>query len=331
MWLLLGLAGAVRFVLTSQTNDAKVMYWRVPSGPWEADELANLGVDAKKAQQGPVDLGCTGLQNPVGLAVDAARRGLYVADPTTLKITRWVLADTMGKLDIAPSPAGQVVVSNFAARWLAVDSIGNLFFTDEEQSVVYKVPATQLIATPTGALRAGVGMYKADLTNPIKIYEGGSVSAPGGLAVDNFRVFWANKVLGTQLGSVVQGYERPPQANPTSTKALALNTIRVESVCLAGSNVYYTDEQRFLYGVKTFGGAIATISEKMVTPRGCSWDGDGTVFVADEAGNKVYSFPGNMKSLAPQKLTEAFPIQGPVGVAVFSSFAVVASAVALWL
>ena len=40
-------------------------------------------------------------------------------------------------------------------------------------------------------------------------------------------------------------------------------------------------------GPAEVGGAIATISEKMKGPRGCAWDGDGTVYVADETGNKA--------------------------------------------
>ena len=62
---------------------------------------------------------------------------------------------------------------------------------------------------------------------------------------------------------------------------------QVYGICIAGNNVYYTDKRTNLYGVKKHGGGIATISESMKGPRGCAWDGDGTIYVADMEGGKV--------------------------------------------
>ena len=47
------------------------------------------------------------------------------------------------------------------------------------------------------------------------------------------------------------------------------------------------------------------ISDRLLGPRGCSWDGDATVYIADKAAGALYSFPGNMHNLAPAKLTKS--------------------------
>lgn len=316
-----------RYVIVSSPAQSQVLYWEAPPfekdvdvGQAQAVEAANGGAMMDPSVN-PQTL-ISGLKGPIGLAVDMPRHGLYVADPEAMKIYRYVLIPTATGLEVGDQ---MEVVSNKAARWIAVDAIGSLFFTDEGNNVIYKVPATQLVKDADMSFMtsgAAVGSYTSDLSTPISLYDGTSVSAvsaPGGVAVDNFRVFWSNKVFGTQVGSVVQGYETPSAANPTAVTPVALNAIKVYGVCLSSSNVYFTDDKTFMYGVKKVGGAIATISEKMLGPRGCSWDGDGTVYVADETGNQVWSFPANMKSLSPQRLDKAFQVQGPSGVAVFTT------------
>lgn len=215
-----------------------------------------------------------------------------------------------------------MVVSNYQARWLTVDTHGNLFFTDEQNSAIYKVPASDLV-NPTMSLlgEEEVAHYKTDgVSVPVMLYEATktpSVSAPGGIAVDGYRVFWANKVLGTEKGSVVQGLEKPSLTNPSEVVKIAENAIKVYGVCATSANLFFTDDKTFLYGVKKVGGAIATISEKMKGPRGCAFDGIGTVYVADETGNAVMSLPANMAGLAPTKLRSEFRTQGPAGVTTF--------------
>ena len=36
---------------------------------------------------------------------------------------------------------------------------------------------------------------------------------------------------------------------------------------------------------------MVTLADSFQAPRGLAWDGDGTIFVADQAGSMVYSFP----------------------------------------
>lgn len=333
----LALAAATRFVLYTSPQTNQVLYWRAPVGSWEDPSV--LAASGQNPGRDAVALLTDrhGIKAPTGICVDQVRRGLYVTDPVEMKILRFILMPVPGgKLDVVPEP--QTVVSQVSARWCAVDSLGSLFFSDEGESNIYKVPASSLIDHPQNAVAflegvAAAGTYKtepADLSgDPLQggagaLYRGDkvpSVSGPGGVAVDNFRVFWANKMEGTQVGAVVQGFETPSQEDRTKTLAIAKNTNKVYGVCLSASNVFFTEEKYKINGVKKFGGAIATINVGLHSPRGCAWDGDGTIYVADEGGDQVYSFPANQKALGPTSIQKAFIAQSPVGVAVFQSCA----------
>jgi DNA-binding beta-propeller fold protein YncE len=315
----LALALAREYVIVSSPSQAMVMYWQAPESSSSSDEHLLTQRNFLDPRVEPQPLINDGLTSPVGIAVDQSRHGLYVTDPGQQKIYRYIVTPTSNGLEVG---SAFMVVSNYQARWLVVDTHGNLFFTDEQNSAIYKVPASDLVNPTTSILgEEEVAHYNTDgVSLPIMLYDGAKtaqVSAPGGIAVDGYRVFWANKVLGTEKGSVVQGLEKPSLTNPNEVVKIAENAIKVYGVCISATNIFFTDDKTFLYGVKKVGGGIATISEKMKGPRGCAFDGDGTVYVADETGNAVMSFPANMAGLAPQKLHSAFKTQGPAGVAVF--------------
>jgi len=167
------------------------------------------------------------------------------------------------------------------------------------------------------------GAFRKDRGSASVVYSGNvltQVSAPGGVAVDNFHIFWSNKAVGTTAGSVVKGFETPPSTNTAETVlVLANNADKVYGVCLAKDNVFYTNHEKFIYGVKKGGGTELTVSDKFQEPRGCTWDGDGTVFVADRAANLVAAFAGNMQKLSSAHVSKVIDLDGAFGVAVLSS------------
>jgi len=287
-----GFAQSPGFLVISTPRNAKISYVQLP------DDGNFNGVRPKTL----ID---EGLHHPQGVAVDPRRKRLFVADPDVEKIYGYTFRVHGDSVSLSGQ---QSVVSDTAeSRWVAVDGVGNVFFSDEPKNLILKVPIERMLR----------GDKKAEV-----VYDGRTlpqVSQPGGIAVDNFHVFWTNKRIGTQEGALVRGWETPLGTGPGSVSVLASNTAKSYGVCLALGNVYFTDAERFLYGVKKSGGHIAQVSGQLKNPRGCVWDGDGTVYVADKGSNAVYSFAGNMHNLAHAELAKAFEYEDAFGLALISA------------
>lgn len=251
----------------------------------------------------------SGLQYPQGVAVDSHRKQLYVADPGLGQLVRFPLQDLRG--DAVGVGSMETVASGVEVRAVAVDGLGNVFFTDEPTQRILKVTAS---------------MIEAGNTTAEVVYDGGAVkavSAPGGIALDNFFVYWLNKASGTQVGTLVRGVHTPPGgANSTDgLVVLANNALKCYGLCLALGNIFYTDEANNLYGIQRSSTAShnpVTITSTLQEPRGCAYDGDSTVYVADKAQNAVFQFAANMNAVLPnRRLTKAADLQGAFGVAVY--------------
>jgi len=282
-------AQAPGFLLVSAPRLSKISWVRLP------EDGSPLGMK-------PRTLIDEGLHRPQGIAVDQRRKRLFVADPDVQRIYCYQLQVSDGGLRTEGQP--RVVARGTESRWVAVDGTGSVFFSDEPRSLILRLPASWL-------LRGGA---------PEVAYSGGAlarVSAPGGVAADNLRVYWTNKRLGTQAGSVVAGAET---LAPGPVSVLARNSVKSYGLCLALGNVYYTDARRSLYGVKKSGGRATEVSSALSHPRGCAWDGDGTVYVADRAG-AVYSFAGNMRTISKAEVRKAFDFEDAFGLAAVMSAA----------
>jgi len=287
-----------RYLFASSSRNAKVIYVHLPSrspvtGPGAPEHKAHTLIDS-------------GLKAPMGLASDQQRGRLFVADPELKKVLAFNILFSGGKA-VVDGEAG-VAATDVEARWVACDGVGNLFVSDEARNYIMKIPAQSA--------------FRKNL-DPVVVYSGNAltqVSAPGGVAVDNFHIFWSNKAVGTTAGSVVKGFETPPAANTAETVlVLAKNADKVYGVCLAKDNVFYTNHEKYIYGVKKGGGEEVTISDKFQEPRGCTWDGDGTIFIADRSANVVSAFAGNMQKLTPARVGKVIDLEGAFGVAVLSS------------
>lgn len=293
-----------KYLFISAPLTKRIVYTKLPDGGGAAPK--------------PMVLVDSGLKMPSGLAVDHKRKQLLVADPELRKVLCYTLVFSGGKVVVQGEPS--VSAQDVGVRWVAVDGTGSVFVTDEAKGQILRVPGDKLL--------------RGDPT-PKVIYEAGTnshVSAPGGIAADNFHVYWSNKVAGTEakVGSIVKGFEVPIGADSqNSVTILARNAPKIYGVCLSENNVFFTDEEKALYGVKKTGSAIATVSTDFVTPRGCAWDGDGSVYVADNTAGQVKVFAGNMRNLAPAAMSVVVNFKDAFGVAVISGAGTWGSSAAL--
>jgi len=284
---------ANKYLVASSPSTHQVAYALLPSGGYP-----DGGVQMRVLIN-------SGLTNPQGIAVDQHRRRLYVADPALTRLVFYTLRPGGSSLTVG---AQETAVNSVETRWVAVDGVGNVYFTDEPYHRVMRLSAHSI---STGSMQADI------------IYDGaflGSVSAPGGIAVDNYFVYWTNKESGTQVGSVIRGRELPGVVNGSSVEVVANNVVKSYGVCLAPrGSIFYTDERSNLFGARGTGDAV-TVSAGFVQPRGCSFDGDATVYIADKYLNAIYAFPARTPTLeAGAQMIKAAEIEGAFGVAVYSA------------
>lgn len=281
------------FLLISSPRKARISWVRLPQNPAESVQ-----------QMSPQTLVEGGhLLHPQGIAVDQKHRRLLVADPDNRTIWGYHLVMDGGMLS-APYPP-EAVASGLESRWVASDANGNVVFSVEPNNTIWKMAGT-------------VGDDSEP--NLSVLYYGSSVpqvNTPGGVAVDNLHVYWTNKHYGLQTGVVVKASEDPvPDQEADSISVLAQNTQKSYGVCLALGNVFYTDSKQNLYGVKSTGGESVVINSRFKKPRGCVWDGDGTVYVADRGAGAVYFFFGNMVELIhTDAVSKAFSLEDAFGLA----------------
>jgi len=256
-----------------------------------------------------------GLGHPQGIAVDQKRQLLIVADSDLRKVVSYgLLARDDGTLAVdEQTPLAESVDT----RWVAVDGPGNVYFSDELGGKLLKISAKQILDGDTRSQP----VYPAPNAPVAPL-----ISAPGGIATDNFHVYWVNKNDGQKLGTVVKVLENGTDGNASlpswQTQVLSKNLNKAYGMCLAIDNVWFTDTNNNLFAVKTNGGEVMTVSTRLQNPRGCTWDGEGTMYVADRTANGIFAFDGPMVRLSvgssEAPLRHVAHFEDAFGLAVFS-------------
>jgi len=277
---------ATKYLVLSVPKDRQIGYFKVPETTFH---LLVVGGNAGPAL-------------PKAITIDQENARLFVADVPTQKIY-WYQLIVLPDGKLVTDGRQHVAVEFVEPNWLAVDGVGNLFFSGK---LILPPPSTSvegIYKHDTIALATGV------TTNPKEIWMRTNsgvptpkVWAPTGLATDNFHLFWGNGQEGKTHGSLVKAAAEPPDVQPEmSVKAIADNSDEVRGVVLTPTSVFYTTADGIFGVSKSKVGQTCTdsgcalLSNALTSPMGMVWDGDGTVYVAEHDNEKgaIYSFPSN--------------------------------------
>lgn len=297
-----------KFLIISSPSDGKVGYVDVPL----ERNLGSLHVQ---------DLVTTGLVHPQGIAVNPVMQVLFVADPDKGKILSYKLTvHKNGTLGASPINAN---VEGVESRWVAVDSRGALFFTIEGLDLIQEVPVNHNSFAMNTLRRKAYHMPQ-----PKTLYdEHNYAMSPGGIATDGQNVYWTNKAQSETTVSVVKGSKIMNNLRASSVQALSNVSVMNFGLCIVHDNLFFTRNDNVIYGMKKTGGQVMAINTNLDRPRGCAWDGDGTLFVADRGTDAIYTLPANMQNMRSAAAQKFVNYEGAFGLAVLT---VRAGASKLW-
>jgi len=356
-----GLRTGSRFILISSPSTSSIYYAVLPSiyeqtlpredrVPVSASLLINgsaskcFGVFCDEDSD-------VGLQEPAGLAVfegvHSRSARLYVADTKAQNIYAYDIVRLAWDTLVVGSQTK--VLKGVNALGIAVDSVGNLLYT-QEGGQVSVVTVEQLDAC----------IYEAKEPKPAVLLGpdakgagGAALKAPAGIATDNFFLYLANSEGDASTGTVMKAPELLPKEKTASEEevvtdasadaatpapvaaplaavgvpaiqAIAANTDVSEAVainlCLARDNVFFTGDTKALFAVKSRGGTIAQVTNSFKEPKGCVYDEESTLFVADQGDDAVFSLPANFVNLRAYNYTrKVYQVPGPSGVALLGT------------
>jgi uncharacterized protein (TIGR03437 family) len=254
------------------------------------------------------------LQSPTGVIVDGAGN-LYIADQGNYRIrkvdTAGIISTVAGNGGALPSPDGGQAASSavspaqIGGGGLAVDSLGNLYFSDVGISLrVRKVDTTGVLTTVAGN---GLPIYSGDGGPAVNA----GLSSPAGLAIDragniyiadvtSLRVRKVNTagIISTVAGNGAAGFSG--DGGPAT--AASLQAPVAVAVDNAG-NLYIVDQTPLRIRKVDTSGIIRTIagngtpgfsgdggaatSAQLFSPTGVAVDAAGNVYVADRTNRRI--------------------------------------------
>jgi len=222
----------------------------------------------------------------------------------------------------------RAAVENFNASWMAVSSVGDLFFAGRPVAVTPRPTYDSIFR------QDAVNLATGDSFNPSEAFSRANTGAPNpkaytpsGVAVDSFYVYWGNEENGTAHGSVVKG---------SSTSSGVLRAVHgavdsVRGVSVTGTHVFFASPSG-IYGVpKTTPTTVEDNTQGLVVapptdgsawdPLALAWDGENTLFLTDAAAGVLYSLPA--QNVQAHNLTKFVDSPNVHGLAIigFSSMA----------
>lgn len=288
-----------------------------------------------------------GLVTPQDIAIDHVRELLYVADVDQRKILRYKLRVLKNQfteeLSLVTEGVPLTVVENKTSSWLTVDIAGNLFFSEKPTNKIFKISRALITDLESGVFLAKNLLTESEValissntmqqnfgkptaappTKPVilTLYDKTAdphVSSPEGVATNGKNLFWVNGNSGAVAGTVLKGTIAASQ--PYTSEIWSNTAESARGLCLTDHLAFFSS-QNFVFGLSLHGGAPVQITQDLQLPRGCAWDGDGTIYISDGKQNALFSFPSGQAEVnkIPQKVVD---LHDPFGVAVLSHFKV---------
>jgi hypothetical protein len=245
---------------------------------------------------------------------------MFVSDPPNRRVLWYQLHRRRdGLLETAQRRAA---VEGYNASWLAVNSLGDLYFTGRQagENVVSNVDS--VFRQDVADIVAGNSMMptevysRANSGNP-----NARVWVPSGVSVDSFNIYWGNQEGGTTHGSVVRGPRQNLGSVVSSAAAimeLSTQMEEVRGVTQTGTHVFWLAPQG-VYGLtKTASSTVISPDEGLIAqpppggddnlpswnPMAIAYDGDSSVYITDASAagrGMLYTLPA--LNLAQHNLT----------------------------
>jgi len=244
------------------------------------------------------------------LAVDEDGNLFYTA-PDTNNINK-ITAEVMQRIAVGEFPASQLqIVSEKEVEAQAA--------TQKRQRLANHTAKNALPTDPPPAQPEILSIYESEL-NP-------HVSSPASIWVEGEDLYWTNQRDGTTAGTVVKGQAHPKTkvGKDNHYPAQAMTNVSSGAYGLGLSkNVMFFSRDGTKNGTGLVTGLLMgtdiTIDfvTQLAAPRGLVWDRDQTMYVADQSGGTVSSFPaGRMMSNVP--ITTTVRMDGAYGLVLLCS------------
>jgi len=312
-----------QYLLTSSKSEGKIAWCELKNFRWTLGQSFTL-IDS-------------GLVEPAGIAFDPLLGNLYVADPGASSVYGYRLALVQRKLTTVGTRI--TILTNRSVDWISIDPGDNgILFSDRNSNTINKISAATVNELAFGEIESEFlpivpisevvkeSNPKSVKPRIVEIYNANSsqhLTSPSAVLSDGMHLFWLNSAPNSQSGELVQALGIPKANTTVAQTAPVVGSTGFVPNALALSRTYMfwsgenpSDGTNSIFATRKAGGHyVYKMRARLGRPRGLAWDGDNTLFVADEVGGQIFSMPVGRVQLDPP-LTKAMSLPGAFGVAV---------------
>jgi sugar lactone lactonase YvrE len=172
---------------------------------------------------------------------------------------------------------------------------------------------------------------KPDILRVYEATDNPLVSAPAALWASPPYLFWTNTKNGKKAGTVVKGFLDPTAKDLVKNgtgpphfwaKSLTFASDGAYALAQQGTTMFFTQNSTdgthgLVSALLLTTGDVIDIVTNLEAPRGLAWDGDETMFVADEVSGVIWSFPAGRYMVDPP-MRQVVTMAGAYGLTILS-------------